>query len=87
MSFFEYVLTPILFLIHIAAAYAVPLIATLRSRNNGHRWIIHWILFFVFRLTLFSVYDILFDGAIYWLLVVGSELGLLFALAQHVSFR
>lgn len=84
MSFFDYILTPFLVILHLAAAYAIPIVATLRNRDNGQRWIIHWILFIIIRSTVFKVFDILFDGAVYWLLIVFSELGLLFALAQHV---
>jgi hypothetical protein len=84
MSFFDYILTPILFVIHLVTAYIIPILATFRSKNNGQRWIIHWIIFIILRLTIFRMYDLLFDGAVYWLLVVFSELGLLFALAQHV---
>ena len=72
MSFFNYILVPILFVIHLAAAYVIPIIATLRSRNNGQRWIIHWVVFILLRLTLFQLFDLLFDGAIYWLLLVAS---------------
>ena len=85
MVFFNYILTPFLLLVHLAIAYAIPIVATLRSRNNGQRWIIHWILFILLRGTLFRVWDALFDGAVYWLLIVFSELALLFALAQHVA--
>ena len=84
MSFFNYILVPFLFLAHLSIAYAIPVVATLRSRNNGQRWIIHWVLFILLRLTVFRVWDWLFDGAVYWLLIVFSELALLFALAQHV---
>lgn len=85
MSFFDYILTPILIIVHLAVAYVIPVVATLRSRNNGQRWIIHWIVFILLRLTVFRVWDFLFGGAVYWLLIVFSELGLLFALAQHVA--
>ena len=54
MSFFNYILVPILFVIHLAAAYAIPIIATLRSRNNAQRWIIHWIVFLLLRITVFK---------------------------------
>lgn len=84
MSFFDWILIPILFAAHLALAYAIPIVATLRSRNNGQRWIIHWILFILLRATLFRAWDVLFDGAVYWMLIVFSEMGLLFALAQHV---
>ena len=81
----DLILTPILCVVHLAAAYVIPIVATLRSQSNGQRWIIHWILFIALRLTVFRVFDFLFSGAIYWLLIVASELGLLFALAQHVN--
>jgi hypothetical protein len=84
MSVIDFILIPILFIVHVAAAYVIPIVATLRSQNNGQRWIIHWVVFIILRLTLFQLFDLLFDGAIYWLLLVASELGLLFALAQHV---
>lgn len=84
MSFFDYILIPVLFIIHLAIAYAIPIVATLRTRNNGQRWIIHWILFILCRLTVFKLWDMLFAGAVYWLLIVFTEFGLLFALAQHV---
>ena len=84
MSFFNWILIPVLFTVHLAVAYAIPVVATLKSRDNGQRWIIHWILFILLRSTVFRVWGLLFDGAVYWLLIVFSELGLLFALAQHV---